>query len=119
MTKEYIILKETKLTNNCPECYSKDGMVLTFKQEKQQSKLFIKTKSTVIDHIQCQKCETTIFPGIWTEDIERVYSYHKKTISPQSSSIKFKGLFYGLLIVVLLLITATYIYINQPELLGL
>ena len=119
MKKEFIILKETKLTNNCPECYSTDGMVLTFKQEKLFSRFLVRTKSNVIDSIQCQKCESAIFPGIWTDDIERVYSYHKKTITPKSASIKPRGLFYVLTAVILMVATGGYIYLKHPEILGL
>ncbi|GAA4273466.1 hypothetical protein U6A24_19155 [Aquimarina gracilis] len=119
MKSEYIILKETKLTNNCPECYSNDGMVLSFKQEKQKSKLLIRTKKNVFESIECGKCENTIYPGQWTTDIERVYDYHKKTITALPGSLKFTGLSYFLVIVVILILAAGYIYLYHPELLGL
>ncbi len=119
MKTEYIILKEATLTNNCPECYSTDGMTLAFKQEKLRSKLLIKTNKNVIESIHCGKCETQIFAGQWTKDIERVYEYHKKTISSKPSSIRFTGLFYVLLFLLLLLVSLGYTYLYHPNILGL
>ncbi|WP_109302293.1 hypothetical protein [Aquimarina sp. AU474] len=119
MKTEYIILKEATLTNNCPECYSTDGMTLSFKQEKLKSKLLIKTNKNVIESIHCGKCETQIFAGQWTKDIERVYEYHKKTISSKPSSIKFTGLFFLLSFVLLAMIVLVYIHLYYPDVLGL
>jgi len=115
---EYIILKETKLNNNCPECYSKDGMTLYFKQEIQQSKFHIRTKKNILEHIQCSKCENVIYPGQWTADIERVYSYHKKTITATSGSLKFTALFYILFAIILFIIVLAYILLMHPEVLA-
>ncbi len=119
MKTEYILLKETALNNNCPECYSNDSMVLSFKQQRLKSRFLVKTKAYVIESIECQKCENTIFPGQWTQDIERVYDYHKKTLTPKSGSLHFTGLFYGLLLVIVLLAGAGYLYMYRPDLLGL
>ncbi len=119
MKTEYIILKEATLNNNCPECYSTNGMVLSFMQKRLKSKLLVKTKGNVVERINCNTCENQIFPGQWTQDIERVYQYHKKTIDTKPSSIRFTGLFYMLIFLVLLLVGAGYIYVYQPNLLGL
>lgn len=116
MKTEYIVLKETILNNNCPECYSTESLLLSFKQKRLFSKLFIRTKEEVIESMHCKKCETVIFPGRWTDDIERVYSYHKKTINAKPSGIRFTGLFYLLLLIVLLLGVATYIFLYYPQL---
>jgi len=115
---EYIVLKETKLTNNCPECYSNDGMTLSFKQEKERSKFLIRTKKNILEHIECSKCENIIYPGQWTMDIERVYDYHKKTIKTTSGSLKFTSLFYIILVTFLIIIIFVYIYLMHPEVLG-
>ena len=119
MKTEYIILKETTLNNNCPECYATESLSLSFKQKKLFSKLYIKTKGEIIEHMDCKKCETTIFPGRWTDDIERVYQYHKKTIDLHPSGIRFTGLFYIIILVVLVLIIALYIVLIQPGFLEL
>lgn len=117
MKTEYIILKETTLNNNCPECYSTDGMVLSFKQQRLKSKLLVKTKSNVVESINCNKCENQIFPGQWTTDIERVYDYHKKTITRQTGSLRFTKLFYILMLLAIGIAAFAYIYLYRPDLL--
>jgi len=112
---EYIILKETILNNNCPECYATESLSLSFKQKKLFSKLYIKTSGEVIEHMDCKKCETTIFPGRWTDDIERVYNYHKKTIDLQPSSIRFTALFYLITLLVIALSIVLFIVLYYPE----
>lgn len=120
MKTEYIVLKETILTNNCPECYSKDSLQLSFKQQRQFSKLFITTKKDIIERLDCKKCETTIFPGRWTDDIERVYNYHKKTIQNAPSGTRFTVLFYVLAFCVIIIVSSMlYLYLYQPEILGI
>ncbi|WP_299313434.1 hypothetical protein [uncultured Aquimarina sp.] len=115
MKTEYIVLKEAVLNNNCPECYSTEGLLLSFKQQKQLSKLFIKTKKEVIESMDCRKCETTIFPGRWTDDIERVYNYHKKTIDLKPSSIKFTRLFYLIIFLIITISIVLCIFLLRPE----
>ncbi|WP_298548536.1 hypothetical protein [uncultured Aquimarina sp.] len=116
MKTEYILLKEAVLNNNCPECYSTESLLLSFKQKRQLSKLFIKTKGEIIESMDCKKCETTIFPGRWTDDIERVYNYHKKTINSKSSGIQFTGLFYIVVLLVLIITGGLYAFLYHPEL---
>ncbi len=116
MKTEYITLKETILNNNCPECYATESLLLSFKQEKIFSKFMVKTKAAIIEKMNCKKCESEIFPGRWTDDIERVYNYHKKTIHPESSTIRFTSSFYILLLsIVLVVISVVYIYIEYPD----
>lgn len=119
MKTEYIVLKEATLNNNCPECYSTEGMILSFKQKRTKSKLLVTTKGHIIESIKCNKCESKIFPGQWTIDIERVYDYHKKTIARKAPSIRFTSLFYIVLFLVLIFTVFGYIYIFNPDLLGL
>ncbi|MDH7446046.1 hypothetical protein [Aquimarina sp. 2201CG14-23] len=115
MKTEYIVLKETILNNNCPECYSTESLTLSFKQKKLLNNFFVKTKGEVIESMNCKKCETIIFPGRWTDDIERVYDYHKKTISATPTSIKFTGLFYVMLLLSLLILATLYTYLFHQE----
>ncbi|WP_025742744.1 hypothetical protein [Aquimarina pacifica] len=119
MKTEYITLKETTLTNNCPECYSTDGMVLSFKQQMTTSKFLIKTKSNVVENIFCTKCENEIFPGQWTLDIERVYNYHKKTIPRKKGSIQFTKPFYFVTFILLAILIAIGVYLFDPTIFGL
>ncbi|MCX2764255.1 hypothetical protein [Aquimarina muelleri] len=119
MKTEYIILKEASLNNNCPECYSTQDMVLSFKQKKMKSKFLVTTKSNLIESIYCNKCENQIFPGQWTTDIERVYDYHKKTISQPSGKIRFTWFFYSILFLILLVAAGAYIYLYHPNIIGI
>lgn len=113
MKTEYIVLKETILNNNCPECYATESLFLSFKQKKVSSRFMIKIHSTIIGKMKCQKCKSEIFPGRWTEDIERVYNYHKKTIVPQTASTQFKSTFYLIILFFLLaVITISYSYLR-------
>lgn len=111
MKTEYNILKESTLSNNCPECYSKNSLVLSFKQKKNISKYFINRKGNILESLYCNKCENQIFPGQWTEDIERVYNYHKKTITPILPSSKLTKLSYILLALFLFLLIVIGIYL--------
>ncbi len=119
MKTEFIVLKEAPLTNNCPVCYANDGMVLSFRQKRLKSKFLIKTNGALIEGISCKKCESDIFPGQWTKDIERVYDYHKKTIEPKSGSIHFTKLFYILFVLIMLTLGIGYLYLYNPEILGI
>ena len=92
MTETYLNLKDIALKNNCPECFNNEGLLLSFKQKTKENK-FTKSITNIVDHqIICQVCNTNIYPERWTEDIERVYEYHKKTIQPRNSSVKLKPL---------------------------
>ncbi|MBW1295272.1 hypothetical protein [Aquimarina litoralis] len=116
MKTEYIILKNAILNNNCPECYATKSLQLSFKQKKVLSKFYIKTEKEVIESMDCQKCGTNIYPGRWTDDIERVYEYHKKTIDKKSAGIRFTKLFYLLLFLAIVICASIiYTYISFPE----
>lgn len=98
MVKEkLIILKEAEITNNCPECFNQD-MKLTFYQKHLFGRLYHRTTATVTHQIKCNKCKSIIYPVKWTEDIERIYEYYQKMVSPEKASIKFTALFYILIL---------------------
>lgn len=94
MKTEQIILKEAILNNNCPECYAKGSITLAFRQKRLRSRLLTIVKPAIEESMHCSKCESSIFPGQWTKDIELVYKYHKKTIRPKPASMHFSGLSY-------------------------
>lgn len=88
MKTHFITIKEVALKNNCPECYSNEGLRLTFKQKFIES-YFYKTLTTETSHIlSCKTCHTTIYPVSWTEDIERVFKYHQRAYTPKKASFK-------------------------------
>ena len=104
MSKEkLVILKEANITNNCPECFNQD-MKITFKQKHKYGKLYDRTTSEVTHTIRCNKCDSIIYPVNWTEDIERIFNYYQKMVTPEKSIIRFTPLFYILLVSLLVLI---------------
>ena len=104
-------LKEARLSNNCPECYSNDSMEIVFKQ-KQKENIFYKFVSPeIFSEITCYNCNTKIFPVMWTDDIENVVSYHKRGIQPQSKSIKLKPFAWAFIIFDILLVTGIVLYV--------
>lgn len=106
MTQEWITVKEVALNNNCPECYSKDHLELTFKQEFIDTNFSKSITKNITTEMHCNKCDTVIYPERWTEDIERVYDYQMKAFEPKKASKKFKLLYWVLTGVVLAVITA-------------
>lgn len=104
MKDQWITVKEVSLNNNCPECYSKEGLELTFKQAFIDTKFSKSITQNISTHMHCSICETTIYPVSWTEDIERIYDYQMKAFEPKKVSKKFKPLFWillGLIIVII------------------
>lgn len=94
MFKKLITVKKVSLNNNCPECFSKDGLELTFKQKFIETKLYKSITQEITSLMHCNKCNTRIYPVNWTEDIERVYNYQLKAFEPKKASKKFKPLFW-------------------------
>ena len=90
-TKKHL-LHSAKINNNCPECFSTEGLEFTFSQEENENKLYSKASSEIEESLFCHTCQHTIYPVNWTEDIERVYEYNKKLATPLSTSIKLKPL---------------------------
>jgi len=109
MEKKTRVLHTAKINNNCPECYSTDGLEFIFSQEEVENKLYSKANKEVVETLHCQTCDQDIYPVNWTQDIERVYDYHRKVAKPKSSGIKLKPLAY-LLILTDALIIAWIIY---------
>ncbi|SDR82667.1 hypothetical protein SAMN04515667_0771 [Formosa sp. Hel1_31_208] len=111
-TPKYITLQEVKLNNNCPECYSTEGLELTFKQRFVENALYKAITDDLINEMHCKVCDTAIFPVRWTDEIEQVVAYQKRAATPKPKSIKLKRLGWLfiladllVLIVVILLIT--------------
>ncbi|MGB5237625.1 MAG: hypothetical protein WBM43_08165 [Flavobacteriaceae bacterium] len=111
MAKEKLeIIKESVITNNCPECFNQD-MTLSFFQKHLYSKFYHRITPVVEHQIRCNKCNSIIYPVKWTEDIERIFEYYRKTVEPQASKTRFTLFFYGLILVAVLLgVTIAYLY---------
>ncbi len=97
-TKRYITVKKVDLKNNCPECFSTNGLQLTFKQEFTETKLYKSVTDLISYDLNCKTCTTAIYPERWTDDIERVVTYQKKALTPKPVTKRFKPLFWGIII---------------------
>ena len=90
MSEIFIDIKEVALNNNCPECYSKDGLRLKFRQKIMETKFYKKITSEIDQEITCKTCNSIIYPVQWTADIERVFEYQKKAFTPKNGSTYLK-----------------------------
>lgn len=110
--QNYFTLKEVQLKNNCPECYSNDGLVLTFKQKFVEN-LFYKaiTENTKYE-MQCKTCSTDIFPIRWTNDIEQVVAYQKRAVTAKPKSLKLKKAGWIFIIVDVLLFLTVMLFVT-------
>ena len=111
-TEKLVVIKETDLNNNCPECFNQN-LKLSFYQKHVYGKLFHRTTNQVTNQIVCGKCDSDIYPAKWTDDIERMFTYYQKMVVPEKSSLKFTSLFYILIIVLLSLIGAAYYLFSE------
>jgi len=103
MAKEKLVtIKQSNLTNNCPECFNQD-LKLSFFQKHRYGKLSHRTTNEVTHQLVCNTCGSTIYPVKWTDDIERTFKYYQKMVVPERSSLRFTSLFW---ILMLLLIVA-------------
>lgn len=92
------ILHSAKVKNNCPLCYSTEGLEFTFIQEEIENKFYSKAKKEVLEKLYCQNCDQQVHPVEWTEDVERVYEYNKKLATPKSSGVRLKPISYLIII---------------------
>ena len=113
MAKEELkTIKEADLTNNCPECYNQD-LKLSFYQKHRYNKLFHKTTNEVTHEIVCNKCNSTIYPVSWTDDIERSFKYYQKMVNPERNSLTFTSLFWVIMLLLIAVVGATvYLFLN-------
>ncbi len=118
MESKFIPIQTFNLNNNCPECYSKAGLQLTFKQKTKENKFYKAVTPEVTYHMLCNTCNTTIYPVRWTPDIERVFDYHQKTLTPQKPKTVYKNKFWFALFTTLALVIfisiIVYYVINMP-----
>lgn len=90
MSEKRIDVKEVALKNNCPECFSKDGLRLTFKQKIKETDFYKSITSEISHEISCKMCDSIIYPVQWTDDIDRVFEYQKKAFTPKKASTYLK-----------------------------
>ncbi len=90
MDENFITVKDVSLNNNCPECYGKDGLILTFKQKVIENQFYRSITPDMTLNIHCKTCNNTIYPVQWTDDIERIVEYQQKSFTPMASSTYIK-----------------------------
>jgi len=106
------ILHTAKLNNNCPTCYTTAGLEITFAQNVTETRFHSKAEKTIIETIYCHTCKNVIYPVNWTDDLERIYEYHKKQVVPKKSFLKVKPIVYLLILVAIIIVTGI-IYIQD------
>lgn len=106
MSDKLIKVKEVALKNNCPECYSTEGLRLTFKQKIVVTKFYKSITDDIYHELDCEKCNSIIYPVAWTDDIDRVVDYQKKAFTPKKPSTYLKKLSWIVIILVALIIAA-------------
>ncbi|MDB4292060.1 hypothetical protein N9954_01535 [Maribacter sp.] len=113
MAKEKLeVIKEAELKCNCPECFNQD-LRLSFYQKHKYGRLSHRTTNEVTSQLICNKCGSDIYPSTWTDDIDRLFDYYKKMVTPEKASVKFTGLFYGLLLFLIALVAAGIYVFSQ------
>lgn len=110
--QEQVVIKEAPLSNNCPECFNQD-MTLRFFQKHRYGWLYHRISPEVTRELQCNTCTSIIYPVKWTEDIDRSVEYYEKAVRPERARIRFKSIFYVLLLLGVCLVGAlVYIYVQ-------
>ena len=108
--QQYFTLKEVQLNNNCPECYSNDGLRLTFKQRFVENAFYKAITQETIYDMHCNTCDTAIFPIRWTDGIEQVIAYQKRAVTPKPKSLKLKQLAWILIIADMILLIVVILF---------
>ena len=107
---KYFNLIEKKLNNNCPECYSPDGLHLTFKQKFVENAFYKAITNDVVKELHCRNCSTQIFPIRWTDDIEQVVNYQTRAVELKPKSVKLMPIAWFIIIADLILIIAIILF---------
>ncbi len=111
MEEKFFTVKEVTLNNHCPECYSKEGLQLTFKQKFVENAFYKAISNDVKYTLVCHTCNTEIFPVRWTDDLEQIFDYQERAFVPKSDTFKLKQLSWILLIAAIVLIILLNVYL--------
>ncbi|PQV51655.1 hypothetical protein CLV33_101582 [Jejuia pallidilutea] len=108
-TEKLIPVKKVTLKNNCPECFSNNGLQLTFSQMFVETSFYKSITNNISHTIVCNTCNSTIYPERWTDDIERVFTYQQKAFTPKPASKYYKKIFWIVIVATLALFFAALI----------
>lgn len=116
MSVRLLNIKEVNLKNNCPECYSSDGLRLNFKQKIKETKFYKSITPEVINELSCITCDSVIYPVQWTDDIERVVAYQKRAFTPKKPSTYLKKMIWVVFVTIAIAIALIVFLILYAEL---
>ena len=105
-------LHTAQLNNNCPECFSTDGLEISFTQSEAENFWYKKASSAIEENLYCHTCKHVIYPVNWNDDIERVYDYHKKRAVPKKQNLQLKLVTYLFLLVVIAVAAASIYFLK-------
>ncbi|MCB0447512.1 MAG: hypothetical protein KDD03_08375 [Gelidibacter sp.] len=111
MDEKFFTVKEFELNNHCPECYSREGLQLTFKQKFVENLFYRAITNDTTYAMFCNVCKSDISPSRWTDDIDSVVSYQQKALVPKSATFKLKRLSWILLTLAIVIIIALNVFI--------
>ena len=109
-SSKFFTLKEARIGNNCPECYSNDSLELTLKQKLIETKFYKAITEETTSELLCHNCELQIFPVSWTDDIERVVDYHLRGLKTKTKSTKLKPIAWGLVAICVVVLSAIVLF---------
>ena len=114
MIEAFVTIKEVSLNNHCPICYSKEGLWVTFKQKTVENSFYKSVTSEINHDMVCKNCNSIIYPINWTEDMERVFDYQIKAVTPRKSSTHLKkaswlAILSGVLIAICIVVILIYV----------
>ena len=115
MKDNYTHIKEVTIKNNCPECYSNDGLHIDFKQKIVETKFYKSITSDIRHELKCKTCNSTIYPIAWTDDIERVFNYHQRALHPMKASTYIKKTSWIIIALLLFLAILAFAIIYYAE----
>ncbi|WP_224488715.1 hypothetical protein [Robertkochia flava] len=110
------VFQTATLSSNCPECFSNNSLLFTVSQKEVNTPWFYRLTDDLSEKIECQKCETTIYPVRYTDDIERVKAFYLRSMGTPTTTFRLKGLTYAILALIMVAAVASYLFLNTPEL---
>lgn len=114
MSDTFINLKAIALKNNCPKCYSNVDLKLNIKQRFIETKFYKAITPEIKYQLECDNCNDTIYPALWTDDIERVFDYYRKALTPKKKLTKLKKEAWHIIIttsIAMLIIISALVYL--------
>lgn len=116
MEEKFLTVKIVPLNNHYPECFSIEGLVLTFKQKFIETRFYKSITSRIKHEIVCKTCNMNIYPVQWTDDIDRVFEYQKKAFTPKPKATVIKKASWVIIITAVVLLIAGVLALFLPHL---